>query len=1448
MLTMRRLGLILAFLLLLLAAPTSLQTIATADPLPFGATQTDPGYVPDQVLVRFWATVNDVNQEVVVTRYNAQVVKKIDSIGVQVWNLPPNQMANVLASLRNENSVEFAEPNYLAYISGAPNDASYAQQWALSKIQAAQAWDLGTGDPNIIVGVVDTGADFSHPDLAGKLVPGYNFVANNSNPQDDHGHGTHVSGITAAATNNGLGIAGVGYNVRVMPLKALSASGSGSHADIANAIIYGADHGVKVINMSLGGSSTSATLQDAVNYAYNKGVTIVAAAGNDNSSAPSYPGAYPNVIAVASTDSSDLKSSFSNYGSNISVAAPGSGILSTVVGGSYQAWSGTSMASPHVAGLAALVLSAKPTLTNSQVRQIIQNSADDLGSPGWDQYFGYGRINAYKAMVQATSGSPVPTATATFPAATATPTVKPGFPTPTATSPIIGPTNTPPPGGSYEDQVIDLINNERAQRNLTPFTKNAKLALAAHNHSLDMATNNFFSHTGSDGSSPWDRMTRVQYPLASGGEVIAGGQTTPGQVVDAWLNSPQHRAIILGSYVDAGAGWINSPGSTYINYWTVDVANPTGVTPTPTPSRTPATIVTSTPTATPQVPATPVPGTPTPTPSGSLTLALVPQAGYDGWVVDAEPSGNHFDDDDLYTGFNTGRIYHSAAQFNLRSIPAGAQIVGAILELTGQTSEYLGTDLNANWQVQILNQSADSNWPMHTFTDIHNASVVSTLQPILTIRDLGDGQVNRFTLNATQIAELQRRLSLDTISFRMDGPQSGNNNLFSWDSGYGTGGSGIPPVLRVTFLTNNQVPTATPTATPTTLMPATATPTPTPKSTAPPPAATATPTNTPPPPGQNHMTLQPKSNQVGWVMASAPNQNQLGDNAIYAGFWGGFNIHHGMLQFDLNTIPVKSRIIAARVELVGKDNRLIGSGTGQWSLKLLDSAYDPSWANRTYVDIHQATVLSAIQPVLTGPNLAANVTNSFTFDANQLALLQARLSTTQRVSFRLDGPQSGENSVFVWHSGYGDSDPSRRPVLILDLDDSGVATPTAPPGASPTQTPLSTPTPGIINTPTATATAPIPATPSPTPGSGTEIVITPVANSVGWVTSGELTSNHFGDDDMYTGYLGGAIYHGAVQFSLASLPAGAPISGGTVELTGQTTEYLGGNGTWNLLMLTTSLDGNWPNSTYSLIHGAPIFGSVPPLLGATDLAANKVNIFTLTSAEIAEINRRGNQGRVSFRLDGPQNGTGSLFSWDSGYGIGGLAVKPILRLQVQGGQPVPPTPTSQPGTATPVPPTPSPTATVKPPVVTPTATATPQAGNPGQTLIAAVNAVRTLNGLRPLAANQMLSTAAQGHANDMVTRNFISHIGSDGSSPTQRVARQGYQASRVEEAIAAGITNASDAVAAWMNSPIHRALILDPALVDVGGGYAENTAATYRYYWVLVLTSPAGSQGTPEAR
>ncbi|MSP12505.1 MAG: hypothetical protein EXR62_06055 [Chloroflexi bacterium] len=1431
MFTMRRLGLILAFLLLLLAAPTSLQNLATADTLPIGATQTDPGYVPDQVLVRFWVTVNDVNQELVVTRYNAQIVKKIESIGVQVWSLPPNQMANVLASLRSENAVEFAEPNYLAYISGAPNDASFAQQWALTKIQAAQAWDLGTGDPNIIVGVVDTGADFSHPDLAGKLVPGYNFVANSSNPQDDHGHGTHVSGITAAATNNGIGIAGVGYNVRVMPLKALSASGSGSHGDIANAIIYGADHGVRVINMSLGGSSTSATLQDAVNYAYNKGVTIVTAAGNDNSSVPSYPGGYPNVIAVASTDSSDLKSSFSNYGSNISVAAPGSGILSSVVGGGYQAWSGTSMASPNVAGLVALIISAKPSLTNSQVRQIIQNSADDLGSPGWDQYFGYGRINAYKAMVQATSGNPVPTATST-------PTPRPGNPTPTATSPIIGPTNTPPPGGSFEDQVIDLINTERAKLNLAPFTKNAKLALAAHNHSLDMATNNFFSHTGSDNSSPWDRMTRVQYPLASGGEVIAGGQTTPRQVVDAWLNSPGHRAIILGSYVDAGAGWISSPGSAYVNYWTVDAANPSGVGP---PTFTPTPIFTPTPTKTPIVSPTPIPGTATPTPNGTLTFALVPQAGYNGWVSDADTTGNHFDDDDLYTGFNTGRIYHGAAQFNLRSIPAGAQIVGAILELTGQTSEYLGTDLNATWKVQVLNQSADSNWTTHTFGDIHNASVVSTLQPILTLRDLGDGQVNRFTFNTTQVAELQRRLSLGTISLRMDGPQSGINNLFSWDSGYGTGGLGIPPVLRITFLTNGQLitPTATATATPTALVPATATPTP--KSTAPPPVATATPTNTPIPPGQNHLTLQPKSNQVGWVMASAPNQNQLGDNAIYGGFWGGFNIHHGMLQFDLNDVPLKSHIVAARVELVGKDNRLIGSGAGQWSLKLLDPAFDPSWSNRTYVDIHQATALSTIQPVLSGPNLAINVTNRFTFDANQLALLQARLSTTQRVSFRIDGPQSGGNSVFVWHSGYGDSDPSKRPVLILDLDDGA-------PGPNPTQTPVSSPTPILINTPTATATSPIPVTPSPTQSSGAEIVITPVSNTVGWVTSGELTSNHFGDDDMYTGYLGGAIYHGAVQFSLGGLPAGTTILGGTVELTGQTAEYLGSNGTWNLLMLTTALDSNWPNSTYSLIHGAPIFGSTPPLLGTTDLAVNKVNIFTLTSPEIAEINRRGNQGGVSFRLDGPQSGSDSLFSWDSGYGSGGLAIKPILRLQVQGSQPIPPTATSQPGTATPVPPTPSPTATSKPAAGTPTPTATPQAGNPSQNLLAAVNAVRVQNGLRPLAANQIVSAAAQGHANDMVAKNFISHVGSDGSSPAQRVARQGYQANRVEEAIAAGMATTSDAVAAWMNSSIHRALLLDPALVDIGAGYAENASTTYRYYWVLVLASPTGSQGTPNAR
>jgi thermitase len=278
----------------------------------------------------------------------------------------------------------------------------------------------------VIVAVIDSGADWTHPDLSSKLVPGWNFLSGTSATQDsggDSGHGTAVSGVAAAATNNGAGVAGVGWSTMVMPLEILDSTGSATYSNLASAIDYAADHGARIINISLCGSTASSTLQSAESYAWNKGVVIFAAAGNSANSTPNYPAADPNVVAVSATDVNGTFASFSSYGSWIDLSAPGNNILTTMTGGGYGYWYGTSFAAPITAGVAALVLAQKPGLSNSALVTLLEQNADDLGTPGWDQYFGYGQVNAYKAVLAAqtsTIDTTPPTVSISSPANSAT--------------------------------------------------------------------------------------------------------------------------------------------------------------------------------------------------------------------------------------------------------------------------------------------------------------------------------------------------------------------------------------------------------------------------------------------------------------------------------------------------------------------------------------------------------------------------------------------------------------------------------------------------------------------------------------------------------------------------------------------------------------------------------------------------------------------------------------------------------------------------------------------------------------------------------------------------------------------------------------------------------------------------------------------------------------------
>lgn len=291
-----------------------------------------------------------------------------------------------------------------------PNDTFYYAQWALEKVEAPTAWGLSTGQGTLIA-ILDTGADLDHPDLVNKVRTDidWDFVNGDATAEDDHGHGTKVSGTAAAETDNIEGVAGMGWEAMLLPLKVLDAGGYGSDTNLVEAIRYAADNGADVINMSLGGvGSCPIIVQQAADYAYAKGIALVAAAGNNLGNTEMYPANCVHVLGVAATTSTDTRASFSNYGNHVSVAAPGSGIYSTVRGGGYASDSGTSMAAPHVAGLAALLLAHYPSYTPDQIASAILDNAYDLGVSGWDQYFGCGRINAAVALsVGAHSSSPI---------------------------------------------------------------------------------------------------------------------------------------------------------------------------------------------------------------------------------------------------------------------------------------------------------------------------------------------------------------------------------------------------------------------------------------------------------------------------------------------------------------------------------------------------------------------------------------------------------------------------------------------------------------------------------------------------------------------------------------------------------------------------------------------------------------------------------------------------------------------------------------------------------------------------------------------------------------------------------------------------------------------------------------------------------------------------------
>jgi len=336
----------------------------------------------------------------IAARHQAEIVSKISiksEVRAVVVELLFASVAAFVEEIHAVGLASYVEPDMKVQAQFVPNDPYWSLQWGPQRIEADWAWDTTIGNPSVLVAVVDTGIYYYHEDIAANYATGgYDWANNDPDPIDDHGHGTHCAGIIAAVLNNGIGIAGLAQ-VRVMAEKVLDSWGNGYWDWVANGIIHATDFGARIISMSLGGYGESALLHEAVKYAYDSGVLVIAAAGNDNTNMKSYPAAYDEVVAVAATDQYDYQAWFSNWGDWIELAAPGVDIFSTVLWG-YESWSGTSMACPHVAGVAALVWSAFPTKTRDWVRQWLRYTADDLGDPGFDVYYGYGRVNARKAV------------------------------------------------------------------------------------------------------------------------------------------------------------------------------------------------------------------------------------------------------------------------------------------------------------------------------------------------------------------------------------------------------------------------------------------------------------------------------------------------------------------------------------------------------------------------------------------------------------------------------------------------------------------------------------------------------------------------------------------------------------------------------------------------------------------------------------------------------------------------------------------------------------------------------------------------------------------------------------------------------------------------------------------------------------------------------------------
>ncbi len=417
--------------------------------------------VEDQIIIKFKLGVSESTRTEILKKYNATIIKRIDAIQRVVIQVPKGQEDAILKEMKKDNLIEQAEPDYINEATFVPNDPSLNVQWGLENtgqtikgqagtpdadINAGAAWDITQGN-GVKIAILDTGINLNHPEFSQKILTTKDFIG--TGIEDQYGHGTHVTGIAAARTNNSIGISGTCPECILIIVKVLDDQGSGPDSILIQGIIWAADEGAKVINMSFGGTGNSTAKQDAINYAWNKGAVLVASAGNGvclnpssctqhNYTQKNYPGANDNVVSVATTDNKDQKASFSSYGTWVDVAAPGNAIYSTLPTHSYNLQTktpslqlnydylnGTSMATPMVSGVVALIWTTGYGSSNISVVNRLLETADKISGTG--TYWTNGRVNATSAVSSGVSSTPIPT---TIIQPTNTPTPTPAHKTP----------------------------------------------------------------------------------------------------------------------------------------------------------------------------------------------------------------------------------------------------------------------------------------------------------------------------------------------------------------------------------------------------------------------------------------------------------------------------------------------------------------------------------------------------------------------------------------------------------------------------------------------------------------------------------------------------------------------------------------------------------------------------------------------------------------------------------------------------------------------------------------------------------------------------------------------------------------------------------------------------------------------------------------------------------